>query len=142
MLKPIHHENIFSSIGGSSLEYAVVDKGGAPADIPMITEHWPTHDGTPRDATLPAAMGAVWKSEDNHIGVVLTNFLDEPFEYTYRIIPEKYGVSPEKRQQYEISSISPEKTKVIGYHYNGPIIRTEKLGPREIKVVDIGIVSQ
>lgn len=142
MLEPIHHENIFSSIGGSSLEYAVVDKGGLPVEIPTITEHWPTHDGTPRDATLPVAMGAVWKSEDNHLGIVLTNFLNEPFEYTYRIIPKKYGISPKKGQQYIISSIMPEKTKVIGYHYDGPIIRTEKLGPREIKVLDIGIVNQ
>ena len=90
----------------------------------------------------PAVMGAVWKSEDNHIGVVLTNFLNEPFDYTYTVIPPHYGVIPGIDEEYRISFIRPEGTKLEGYHYAGPITRTERLGPREIRIVDIETVKQ
>ncbi len=142
IVRPIYPENIFSNVGGTSLEFAVEDLGGKPAEIPMITEHWPTHEGEPRDATLPAVMGAVWKSEDNHIGVILTNFLDEPFDYTYRVEPPDYGVIPELDEEYRISLIRPEGEKIDGYHYAGPVVRTEKLGPREIRIVDIEVVKK
>lgn len=120
----------------------LIDDIHPAAPVETITENWPTHGGSPKNATLPCVMGNLWKAEDGHLGVFITNFLNEKKSFSYRLDVDKYGINASKDQVYEISHITPEKTEILDYHYPGPILRTEDLGPQEIKVLEIRVVGR
>ena len=84
-------------------------------------------------------MGTIWKAEDGSLGVFLANFMDEPGSIAYRIAPEDYGLSALQNQEYAIAGIEPEGRKETGIHYAGPVIRNEKLGAREIRIIEISV---
>lgn len=110
--------------------------------VDTITEVWANHGGIKQNATLPCVMGALWRSEDGHLGVFLTNFLNENYTYSYEIPAQQYGLVPSDNEQYEIIQIKPDGKKTIGINFAGTIKRTEELGPREIKVLEIGVVKK
>ena len=120
----------------------LMDEIRPTAPVEDITENWPTHRGSPKDATIPSVMGTVWKSEDGHIGIFIANYLDEETSFSYRLDLDKYNVRASESQEYEMSLITPESREIMGYHYPGPVIRTEDLGPREIRVIEIAVVGK
>lgn len=107
--------------------------------LETITELWPTHNGEPKNATLPCAMGALWKAMDGDLGIFLVNFNNEPQEFSYKIDPAHYGLKLSNGQEYAISQILPGTEKVLGVSYPGPIQRTETIPPQDFMFVEIGI---
>lgn len=107
-----------------------------------ITESWPTHRRDPRNGTLPAVMGALWKSEDGNLGIFIVNFLNEKQIFSYAINPEQYGLRLSSGQQYRLTQIRPEGNQPIGVNYPGAIIRTENMDPEEIKVIEISVENK
>ena len=105
--------------------------------IPDVTEYWQDHSRIPRYATVPSAMGAVWKSEDNHLGIFIVNFLEVENVFSYRVDLDAYGIQAGAGSQYTIDRITPGETKVEGYSGTRVFERTEKLEPFEIKVLEV-----
>lgn len=104
-------------------------------EIPQITENWRDEN----KGTLPCVMGALWKAEDGNLGIFITNFLDEPFEYSYDFNPARYGLKADSDEHYVITHLRPEGDRRIGIHYAGKSTRTESLAPREIRVLEISV---
>ena len=103
--------------------------------IPNVTEIWKDQRGTPRNATLCGALGTIWKSQDGHLGIFMVNFLDSESSLVHTIDPLEYGI--ESGNGFEIKRVFPggeySETRVTG----GKIIRTDRLQPREIRIVEI-----
>ena len=104
-----------------------------------LTEYWPDHFGVPQNATLPSAMGALWKAEDGTIGIFLVNFLNKENRFEYSLNPAEYGM-PDKGN-YKLIQLTPEENRQIGAESSGLLRRSESLGPREIKVIEIQAVQ-
>jgi hypothetical protein len=81
----------------------------------------------------PIAEGRLWQSEDGHLGVFLANYEDHETPFGYRIDPAKYGL---KAGRFRLAEITPQGSVAMGTAI-GPIERTERLGPRQIKVLEI-----
>lgn len=103
--------------------------------IVTLTEYWPDHFGVPQNATLPSAMGALWKAEDGNMGIFMVNFLNKENKFEYSIDPVKYGLPD--TGTYTLTQLTPEEDHQADSHPAGSIKRTELLGPREIKVIEV-----
>ena len=88
--------------------------------------------------TVPCAEGRLWQSEDGHLGVVMANYVNEELPFAYSIDPADYGL---KAGSYRLREITPDGTIPIE-SVSGTIERTENLGPRKIKVIEIVPVNQ
>jgi len=67
--------------------------------------------------------------------VFLANYEDHETPFGYRIEPAKYGL---KAGRFRLAEITPHGSVAMGTA-TGPIERTEKLGPRDIKVLEIAL---
>ena len=105
--------------------------------VENITETWRTHAGEHKTATLPCVMGTIWKSNNGTLGVFLANFLDREYDYAYTLDLKKFGMAPGEGEQLRIGKITPEENVVMGFSAMDRLARTERLGPREIRVVEI-----
>jgi len=83
--------------------------------------------------TAPVAEGRLWQDEQGHLAVFLANYIDKPVEFKYRVDPAKYGLSGKR---FELKQITPEGSRPIST-VTGTVQRSESLGPREIKVIEI-----
>jgi hypothetical protein len=78
----------------------------------------------------------LWQSEDGHLGIFLANYVDEEIPFAYSIDPVKYGLRAER---YQLAEITPQRVLPLA-KISGPIERTEILGPRKLKVIEIAPV--
>ncbi|UCG59282.1 MAG: hypothetical protein JSU70_07180 [Phycisphaerales bacterium] len=102
--------------------------------IETITEPWPDHGNNPRTATLPSMQAAVWKAEDNSLGIFLVNYLERDNTIEFIIEPGKYNIASDT-SEYTITQICPGADtgrRPIGF---GPVRMTETLGPWEIRLL-------
>ena len=102
--------------------------------IPTFTEEgvgWQARDK--HTGAMPSAEGRLWQSEDGHLGVLLANYVDTETPFAYRIDPARFGL---KGGRYQLTEVTPEGAQPIGT-VSGVIERTEKLGPRKIKVIEV-----
>lgn len=83
--------------------------------------------------TVPVAQARLWQSEDGRLAVFLANYIDKPVEFKYRVDPAKYGLSG---RRLELRQITPEGSRHVGT-VTGLLQRSELLGPRQIKVIEI-----
>jgi hypothetical protein len=83
--------------------------------------------------TAPVAEGRLWQDEDGRLAVFLANYIDTPVEFKFRVDPAEYGLSGKR---FELKQITPEGSSPIST-FTGTVQRTESLGPREIKVIEI-----
>ncbi len=86
-----------------------------------------------RVATVPGAEARLWQSEDGHLGIFLANYIDKEISFSYSIDPSKYGL---KAGSYQLTEITPQGSVPI-IEVSGTFERTETLGPRKIKVIEI-----
>ena len=115
-------------------------------EIETVIEHWPDdsrgHSPNLRNGTLPSLQGAVWKAEDNSIGVFLVNYLEEDNTIEFTIDPSAYGLRSGSAG-FTIARICPEGNQPPAFLRkqegvpSGIIKRTETLGPWEIRVLEI-----
>jgi len=89
---------------------------------------WRKHRGT-----APLAEGRLWQAEDGKLAVLLANYSDKEIPFTWRVDPARYGVNG---GAYTLASLAPEGTAALGAA-KGAIERTEKLGPRQLRVIEI-----
>jgi hypothetical protein len=89
--------------------------------------------GNKHKGTVPAAEGRLWQAENGRLAVFLANYIDQPVEFKYHIDPAQFGL---KGKRFELKEITPEGTTPIT-SVPGPVQRTESLGPRKIKVIEI-----
>lgn len=88
-------------------------------------------------ASVPSAEAALWQAEDGRLGVFFANYVEEPIPFSYRLDPAKFGLNSAELQ---LSEITPERRLPLG-RTRGPIERTELLGPRRIKMIEIAPAS-
>ncbi|MCE5308574.1 MAG: DUF6259 domain-containing protein [Acidobacteriales bacterium] len=100
--------------------------------VPTFTDDnfgwWRKHRGK-----APLAEGRLWQAEDGKLAVLLANYSDQEIPFTWRVDPARYGV---KGGAYTLTSLAPEGTAALGAA-TGVIERTEKLAPRQLRVVEI-----
>jgi hypothetical protein len=89
--------------------------------------------GNKHKGTVPIAEGRLWQAENGRLALFLANYIDEPVEFKYRIDPAKFGLSG---RRFELKEIAPEGTVPITT-VTGTVQRTESLGPRKLKVIEI-----
>ena len=87
--------------------------------------------------TVPAVEAAVWKSEDDHLGVFMANFVNKEVPFSFSIDPERYGV---KCAKYELAEITPQG-KIPIRIVSGAAKLDETLRPSALKVIEITPVS-
>ncbi|MEN6600766.1 MAG: hypothetical protein ABFD86_00005, partial [Bryobacteraceae bacterium] len=83
--------------------------------------------------TAPLAEGRLWQAEDGKLAVLLANYSDNEIPFTWRVDPAEYGL---KGGAYTLASLAPEGTQALG-GATGVIQHTEKLGPRQLRVIEI-----
>lgn len=86
-----------------------------------------------RMASVPSAEARLWQSEDNHLGLFLVNYIDKEVLFSYTLDPTKYNL---KAGSYRLIELTPQGM-VPMVEVSGMLKRTETLGPREIKVIEI-----
>jgi hypothetical protein len=69
--------------------------------------------------------------------VFLANYIDQPVEFKYRIDPAQYGLNGKR---FELKEITPEGSIPISTVI-GTVERSETLGPRKLKVIEISLVE-
>jgi hypothetical protein len=104
--------------------------------IKTITETWPDHGNNFRTATLPGIQGAIWKAEDGTLGIFLANYLEKNNTIEFSIDPAGYGLNATSAG-YIITQIQPEGNNAEGKARRGVLRRTETLGPREIRLLEV-----
>jgi hypothetical protein len=95
-----------------------------------------TDEGFGRDkhkGTVPAAEGRLWQDENGRLAVFLANYIDAPVEFKYRIDPAKFGLGGKR---FEVKEITLEASGPIST-VTGTVQRSETLGARKIKVIEI-----
>jgi len=103
--------------------------------IPSFTEEnmgWGMYEKL-RPASLPCSEARLWRSEDGHLGLVFANYIDAETPFSYALDPLKYGC---QAGRFEIKEITPQGAILIDT-ISGRIERTERLGPRKIKMIEI-----
>jgi hypothetical protein len=85
--------------------------------------------------TAPAAEGRLWQDEKGNLAVFLANYIDQPVEFKYRVDPAQYGLIGKR---FELKEITPEGSIHIST-VNGKVERSETLGPRKLKVIEISL---
>ena len=101
--------------------------------IETITETWPDHGGNARTATLPSIQGAIWKAEDNSLGIFLVNYLEKANTIEFSLDPAKYSLAKNPSESTALQ-IRPEgniNRSTISDHFS------ETLGPWEIRLLEI-----
>jgi hypothetical protein len=88
---------------------------------------------TKHRGTAPLAEGRLWQAEDGKLGVLLANYSDQEIPFTWRVDPGRYGM---KGGAYKLADLTPEGTRALDT-VTGAIERTEKLGARQLRVVEI-----
>jgi hypothetical protein len=83
--------------------------------------------------TAPSVEGRLWQSEDGHLGVLIANYVNEEAPFTWRIDPAQHGL---KGGRYKLAEVTPEGVSDAGTA-KGTIQRTEKLGSRQLRVIEI-----
>jgi len=83
--------------------------------------------------TAPLAEGRLWQAEDGKLAVILANYSDQEIPFTWRVDPSCYGL---KAEAYALGWLAPEGAGVLGAA-KGVIERTEKLAPRQLRVIEI-----
>jgi hypothetical protein len=94
--------------------------------------------GNKHKGTVPAAEGRLWQAENGRLALFLANYIDQPVEFKYRLDPGKFGL---RGKRFDLKEISPEGTAPITT-VTGTVQRTEKLGPRKLKVIEIAPVGE
>ncbi len=89
--------------------------------------------GAKHPGTVPSAEGRLWQDESGRLAVFLANYVDQPVEFSYRVDPAKLGL---RGARYELKEITPEGVVPIST-VAGPVQRTESLGSRTLKVIEI-----
>ena len=89
--------------------------------------------GDKHAGTVPSAEGRLWQDESGRLAVFLANYLGQPVEFRYRIDPTKFGLGGGR---FELKEITPDGVVPIST-VTGPVQRTESLGPRKLKVIEI-----
>ncbi len=114
----------------------LVDLVQADNTLPTVTETWPDQSNNPREATLPAVQGAIWKAEDGTLGVFLVNYREEDTAIEFTVDPARYGLS-EANGGYTVTEITPD-SRMEAENISGDVIsRKETLGPWEIRLLEI-----
>jgi len=101
-------------------------------DVPTFTEDgfgW----GTKHVGTVPCAEARLWQAEDGSLGIFFANYVNEEVPFSYSIDPAQYGL---KEGSYRLTEITPEGSYPINT-VSGTIERTEVLGPRKLKAIEI-----
>jgi hypothetical protein len=88
---------------------------------------------TKHRGTAPLAEGRLWQAEDGKLGVLLANYSDQEIPFTWRVDPAKYGM---KGGTYKLVELTPEGSRASDT-LTGAIERTEKLGARQLRVIEI-----
>jgi hypothetical protein len=108
--------------------------------VPTFTEDgfghdssWQNDPGHYHKGTAPAAEGRLWQAENGHLAVFLANYTDAPVEYKYGVDPAKFGL---KGMRFELNELSPEGAVPLPT-VTGTVQRTESLGPKKLKVIEI-----
>jgi hypothetical protein len=86
---------------------------------------------------VPVAEGRLWQAEDGQLGVFLANYVDREIPFSYRIEPGAFGL---QASRFRLSEITPDGEVPIS-EVSGSIHRTENLGPRKLKVIQIAPVA-
>lgn len=89
--------------------------------------------GVKHRGTVPSAEGRLWRSEDNHLGVVLANYTDQPVAFEWQVHPAEHGL---KGNRFALAEIGPDSSKPLG-KISGAIGRNETLGPAQIRIIEI-----
>jgi hypothetical protein len=104
--------------------------------VPTFTDTglgwWVQHTGQ-----VPVAEGRLWQAEDGQLGVFLANYVDREIPFSYRIEPGAFGL---QASRFRLSEITPDGEVPIS-EVSGSIHRTENLGPRRLKVIQIAPVA-
>ena len=103
--------------------------------VPHVTEIWKTQQGIEKNASLPSAMGTVWKSESGTLGFFTANFLDEETTLTYTIHPADFGINTNGK--FRVMRVSPEGSYEESVVENSGVRRIDRLMPGEIRMVEI-----
>jgi hypothetical protein len=82
---------------------------------------------------VPVAEGRLWRSEDGHLGVFLANYVDQEVTFSYRVDPNAFGLPGDAVM---LNDVTPDGTRSLG-QASGVLQRTERLGPAEIKVIEV-----
>jgi hypothetical protein len=89
--------------------------------------------GAKHAGSVPSAEGRLWQDESGRLAVFLANYVDQPVDFSYRIDPARFGLSSGR---FELKEITPEGVVPIST-VTGPVQRTESLGPRKLKVIEV-----
>lgn len=84
---------------------------------------------------IPFMQGAVWKAEDNTLGVFLANLQDGQGTLDITLDFRKYGLNASSG--YTITRINPEDRRVVAAAPGAEIILTEVLDPWDIRFLEI-----
>lgn len=103
--------------------------------VPTATEIWKNQGGQEENATIPGAMGTIWKSEDGSLAVFMANFLDSETTLAYSFNPGDYGMK--SRGGYRVMNVTPEGSYEEAKVSAGRFERTDHLGAREIRIIEI-----
>jgi hypothetical protein len=109
-------------------------------DVKTITETWPDHGNHPRTAILPTIQGSVWKAADGTLGIFLANYLEKNNTIEFRIDPTEYGIRASSAG-YTMTQIQPKGNHIEERIKDRILKRTEKLGPWEIRILEIQAAS-
>jgi hypothetical protein len=108
------------------------------APVGTVTVKWPDYKAMDQPVELPSVLGALWRAQDGHLGVVLCNITDEPAAYPYAVDAPAHGLPASGA--YRLEHSAPAGRSYIGEQPAGVVRRTENLAPREIRVLEIAAI--
>lgn len=106
--------------------------------LPKVQGIWDNWSGPPQNITLPAVSAAVWRAEDDALGLFIANLSEDCQRFGYRLEPEVFGGFKSRGKWLELRRIAPEGTVPGGYCPREGGERTEFLEPGELLVYEVG----
>ncbi|HJN16715.1 MAG TPA: DUF6259 domain-containing protein, partial [Armatimonadota bacterium] len=113
------------------------DSGFHTFPLPKVSGTWDNWTGPPQDVTLPAVQTAVWRAEDDTLGMFVVNVSDATLPCELRLDAEAYGGFESEGDWLELKRISPDGTEVAGYMPRAASRRVEVLKPNEVLVYEV-----
>ncbi len=101
-------------------------------DNPVLSAAW---DANQKNTDMPAVSHSAWKAEDGTLGLVFTNMDNSAHSISYIVDPKQYKLPQTKK--YNVKIIEGVGAGRVKRYNSGSFIRTEKIPPRSILVLEI-----
>ncbi|MGQ9731233.1 MAG: DUF6259 domain-containing protein [Candidatus Zipacnadales bacterium] len=110
--------------------------------LPDVHGTWDNWSGPPQQVILPAVKTAVWRAEDDSLGLFLANLANRSMTFRYHLDLEHFGAFKRKGQWLAMTRLAPEATELAGFMPPQGGERVEFLAPKELLVYEVKPVEK